>query len=71
MLFSKDSDKLNYKQQISKTTISAWLTFLNDIWGNRIDIIKQKLIYNIQERYIWNKETENCVDEMIVKLSKY
>jgi hypothetical protein len=71
MLFDNDSDKLNDKQQIDKTTISAWLTFLNDIWGNRIDIIRQKLIYNIQERYIWNKETENCVDKMIMKLSRY
>jgi hypothetical protein len=71
MLFDNDSDKLNNKQQIDKTTISAWLTFLNDVWGNRIDIIKRKLIYNIQDRYIWDNKIENCVDEMILKLSKY
>lgn len=69
MLFNKE--KINEKTYIDKTLVNSWISFLSDIWGNRMDIIEQKLIYNIQDRFIWNSEAKNYVNEMMLKLNKY
>lgn len=70
MIFSKD-DKLNQKQQIDKSVINSWACFLADIWQDDTKTIKNKLVCNVQDRFIWNSETEEYINEVVDKLNKY
>jgi hypothetical protein len=54
-----------------KSLINSWILFLSDIWKDNIEVIKQKLIYNIQDKFIWNNEVENYINEQLEKLNSY
>ena len=66
----------NNSKEIIKTTadkslINSWILFLSDIWKDNIEVIKHKLIYNVQDKYIWDNNIEDYINEQLEKLNNY
>jgi hypothetical protein len=66
-MFREEIIKIN----IDKSIINSWTCFLADVWHDDIITIRQKLIANVQDRFIWNKDTEDYINEIVDRLGKY
>lgn len=56
------------QETIDKSLVKSWIECLLHICRGDIFRVKEKLVYNIQDRFIWNSDTENFINQELSKV---
>lgn len=66
MLIREQKEVIKYRISISK--LNSWICFLMDSCKENVDLIYQKLVYIIQDAFIWDKETDEYIISQLLKI---